>query len=77
MPEEKQVQKKSAFDKMFLNEHGEVSLTKIGVVFTAIGTALLANPPVAIVVVIAKYLITFGGMFAALGALSKFGRKKK
>lgn len=68
-------EKKTLSDKLFKNEHGEISLTKVGVIAAAVGGALAANPIAPVVAIVAKYLIALGSMCGALGALSKKGRR--
>lgn len=67
----------SLAQKLFCNEKGEISLTKVGVILAALGAALASNPlpPPEVTAAIAKYLMAFGAMFTALGGLSKRGRK--
>lgn len=62
--------------KLVMNEKGEMSLTKIGIIMAAIGGALTASPlpPVEITAVIGKWLLAVGGGCSALGGLSKVGR---
>ena len=69
-------EKMNIAEKLILNEKGEISLTKIGIILAAIGGALTTTPlpPVEITGIIAKWLIAIGGMCSALGALSKRGR---
>ena len=64
--------------KLFYNEHGEISLTKLGVVFSGIGGMLIANPlpPAEVFFMIGTYTATIGGICTALGLLSKKGRTK-
>jgi hypothetical protein len=67
------------FQKLFYNEKGEFSLTKIGVYCSAIGTALMMQPlpPVNITQGIGAWLTAIGIALTGNGALSKMGRNDK
>lgn len=73
MAEEK---KQTLQDKLFKNEKGEISLRKTGIIATAFGGFLVANPLTFIpgCLIIAKGLTAIGATFAAIGQFAKTDR---
>jgi len=66
-------------DKLLYNEKDEISLTKVGIVLGTVGGMLVMNPitPVAVTLIIGKYLTAIGTGLGVIGSLSKVERRRE